>query len=147
MSRARKAGRSSQTQYQGPYPIHLQHSTDRASQKGALPPSRHVVAQAVLWAPTFALQCCGRHQLPYQTNTVRLPPHASGHQQCYGRRHLPYQANMVKPPTCLWASTVWQAPTSAIPEEDDATSHVHLIINSIVDAYHHLVPTGVGSKT
>ena len=89
-------------------------------------PSWYVRTQAVLWAPIFALQCCGRHQLSYQTNTVRLPPHASRHQQCCGRRHLPYQANIVKPPTYLWASTVWQAPTSAIPEEDDATSHMHL---------------------
>ena len=47
--------------------------TDRTDQKGALQPSRHARTQAVLWAPTFALQCCGRHQLPYPTNTVRLP--------------------------------------------------------------------------
>ena len=32
-------------------------------------------------------------------------------------------------------------------EEDDTTSHMHLTFNSIVGAYHHLVPTGVGSKT
>ena len=44
-----------------------------------------------------------------------------------------------------WATTVWQAPTSAIPEEDDATSHVHLTLNSIVGAYHHLIPVDVGS--
>ena len=95
----------------------------------------------------FPLQCCGRHQLPYQTNTVRLPPHASGHQQYCGRRHLPYWANMVKPLACLQESTVWQAPTSAIPKEDNATSHVHLTFYSIVGAYHRLVPAGVGSKT
>ena len=47
----------------------------------------------------------------------------------------------------LKVSTVWQAPTSAIPEEDDATSHVHLTLNSIMGVYHHLVPVGVGSKT
>ena len=91
-------------------------------------PTGYIRTQAVLWAPTFALQCCGRHQLPYQTNTVRLPPHASRHQQCCRRRHLPYQANMVKPHACLSASTVWRAPTSAILEEDDATSHMHLIL-------------------
>ena len=37
-------------------------------------------------------------------------------------------------------------PTSAIPEEDSTTSHVHLTFNSIVDAYHHPVPAGVGNK-
>ena len=52
---------------------------------------------------------------------------------------------MVKPLTCLWVSIVWQAPTSAILEEDDATSHMHLTY-SIIDAYHHLVPIGMGSK-
>ena len=50
-----------------------------------------------------------------------------------------------KAPACLSTSIVWQAPTSAIPVEEDATSHVHLTFNSIVGAYHHLVPTGVGS--
>ena len=40
-----------------------------------------------------------------------------------------------------------QVPTSAIPEEDNTTSHVHLTFNSIVGAYHHLVPTDVGNKT
>ena len=58
---------------------------------------------------------------------------------------------MVKPLTCLQVSTVWQAPTSAIPKEDNTTSHMHLTfnsdINSIVGAYHHLVPAGVGNKT
>ena len=43
-----------------------------------------------------------------------------------------------------------QVPTSAIPEEGNATSHMHLTfysdINSIVGAYHYLVPTGVGNK-
>ena len=47
--------------------------TDRTCQEGALQPSRQARIQAVLWAPTFALQCCGRYQLPYQTNMVRLP--------------------------------------------------------------------------
>ena len=60
------------------------------------------------------------------------PPHASRHRQCCGRRHLPYQENMVKAITCLWASTVLQVPTSAIPEQDDVTSHVRLTTNSIV---------------
>ena len=53
---------------------------------------------------------------------------------------------MVKPLTYLQVSTVWHAPTSAIPEEDNTTSHVHLTLNSIVGAYHHHVPTGVGNK-
>ena len=43
-----------------------------------------------------------------------------------------------------------QVPTSAISEEGSATSHVHLTfysdINSIVGAYHYLVPAGVGNK-
>ena len=54
---------------------------------------------------------------------------------------------MVKPLACLWVSTVWQAPMFAIPEEDDVASHVHLTLNSIVGAYHHLVLVGVGNKT
>ena len=53
---------------------------------------------------------------------------------------------MVKPPACLQVSTVWQALTSAIPEEDNMTSHVHLTSNSIVGAYHHPVSVGVGNK-
>ena len=53
---------------------------------------------------------------------------------------------MVKPLARLRVSTVWQAPTSAIPEEDNTTSHVHLTFNSIVGAYHHPVPAGVGNK-
>ena len=43
-----------------------------------------------------------------------------------------------------------QVPTSAIPEEGDATSHMHLTfysdINSIVGAYNRLVPAGMGNK-
>ena len=81
------------------------------------------------------------------SHMVRHPHMPLGIDSVVGHWHLPYQANMVKPPTCLWASIVWQAPTSAIPEEDDTTSHVHLTLNSIVGAYHHLVPAGVGNKT
>ena len=94
----------------------------------------------------FPLQCCRRHQLPYRTNTIRLPPHASGHQQCCGRQHLPYQANMVKPPTCLWVSTVWQAPTSAIPEEEDATSHIHLTLTVLWAPTIILYPTAWATR-
>ena len=54
---------------------------------------------------------------------------------------------MVKPLASLQVSTVWQALMSAIPEEDNTTSHVHLTFNSIVGANHHLVPIGVDSKT
>ena len=54
---------------------------------------------------------------------------------------------MVKLLTYLWVSTVWQAPTSAIPKEDSMTSHMCLTFNNIVGAYHRLVPTDVGSKT
>ena len=43
-----------------------------------------------------------------------------------------------------------QVPTSAIPEEGNTTSHVHLTfysdINSVVGAYHYLAPIGVGNK-
>ena len=53
---------------------------------------------------------------------------------------------MVKPLTNLQVSTVWQVPKSAIPEENNITSHVHLTSNSVVGAYHHPVPTGVGNK-
>ena len=44
-----------------------------------------------------------------------------------------------------------QVPTSTIPEEGKATSHMHLTfysdINSIVGAYHYLVPADMGNKT
>ena len=76
------------------------------------------ICPTVLWAPST----------PIPDKHGEAPPHAAGHQQCCGRRHLPYQANMVKPSTCLWISTAWQTPTSAIPEEDDATSHMHLTL-------------------
>ena len=43
-----------------------------------------------------------------------------------------------------------QVPTSTIPEEGSTTSHMHLTfysdINSVVAAYHYLVPAGVGNK-
>ena len=53
---------------------------------------------------------------------------------------------MVKPLACLQVSTVWQALASAIPEEDNTTSHMHLTFNNIVGAYHYPVATGVGNK-
>ena len=109
MNGGSKVGHSSQPQYRGSYLVHLQDSTNRACQKGALPPFRHVRAPAVLWASTFALQCCGRPQLPYQ-------------------------ANMVKHPTFLWASTVLWAPAFTIPGEHGKTSYKPLGINSMVGA-------------
>ena len=43
-----------------------------------------------------------------------------------------------------------QVPTSTIPEEVNTTSHMHLTfysdINSIVGAYHYLVPASMGNK-
>ena len=43
-----------------------------------------------------------------------------------------------------------QVPTSTIPEKGSTTSHVHLTfysdINSVVGAYHFLVPASVGNK-
>ena len=43
-----------------------------------------------------------------------------------------------------------QVPTSTIPKEGNATSHMHLTfssdINSIVGAYHYLIPTDMGNK-
>ena len=43
-----------------------------------------------------------------------------------------------------------QVPTSAIPKEDNTTSHMHLTfysnINSVVGAYHYFVPISVGNK-
>ena len=43
-----------------------------------------------------------------------------------------------------------QVPTSTIPEEGNTTSHMHLTfysdINSVVGAYHYLVPAGIGNK-
>ena len=52
---------------------------------------------------------------------------------------------MVKPLAYLQVSTVWQAPTSATPE-DNTTYHMHMTFNSIVGAYHHPVPANVGNK-
>ena len=75
-------------------------------------------------------QCCGRRHLPYSV---------------VGALKLPYQANTVNPPMCLWASTVWQAPISAIPEEDDATSHMHLT-STVLWALAFTIP-GEYSKT
>ena len=46
----------------------------------------------------------------------------------------------------LWVTTVWQTSTSVVPEEDDATSHMHLTLNNIVGDYHHLVLVGMGNK-
>ena len=44
-----------------------------------------------------------------------------------------------------------QVPTSTIPEKGSTTSCVHLTFysdsNSVVAAYHYLVPAGVGNKT
>ena len=43
-----------------------------------------------------------------------------------------------------------QVPTSTIPEKGSTTSRVHLTFysdsNSVVGAYHYLVPVGVGNK-
>ena len=43
-----------------------------------------------------------------------------------------------------------QVPTSTIPEKGSMTSCVHLTFysdnNSIVGAYHYIIPTGVGNK-
>ena len=85
-----------------------------------------------------------------------------------GTIKLPYGK---APPACLWATTVLWAPGFTIPsahgetphmspginsvcryrhlsypDKDDGTSHVHLTSNSVVGAYHHPVPIGVGNK-
>ena len=43
-----------------------------------------------------------------------------------------------------------QVPMSTVPEKGSKTSHVHLTFyndsNSVVGAYHYLVPVGVGNK-
>ena len=43
-----------------------------------------------------------------------------------------------------------QVPTSTTPEKSNATSHMYLTfysdINSVVGAYHYLVPAGMGNK-
>ena len=36
---------------------------------------------------------------------------------------------------------------SAIPEEDEATSHMHLTIDSVMGAYNPVVPNSMGNKT
>ena len=57
---------------------------------------------------------------------------------------------MVGPFAYLQVPTVWEVPTSAIPEEHNTTSHMHLTfyssIHSVVGTYNRLVPTGVGNK-
>ena len=50
----------------------------------------------------------------------------------------------------LGINSILQVPTSTIPKEGNTTSHVHLTfysdINSVVGAYHYLVPIGMGDK-
>ena len=50
----------------------------------------------------------------------------------------------------LGINNILQVPTSTIPKEGNATSHMHLTfysdINSVVGAYHYLVPVDVGNK-
>ena len=82
---ASKAGRSSQPQYQGPYPAHLQDSTIRPCQKDALQPSRHVRTRTVLWPPTFTYSMVGV-DICHTRRTRWSLPHASGRQQYCGRR-------------------------------------------------------------
>ena len=62
----------------------------------------------------FPLQCYGRHQLLYQTNTVRLPPRAPE------------------------ASTVLWAPAFTVPGEHGKTPYMPLGINNVAgtDIYH-----------
>ena len=83
--------------------------------------------------------------------------------------------HMVRPPTCLWASIVLWALGFIVPGEHGDTTHMPLgikqylqvsmstipeegkhnlphasdilqYINSVVGAYHYLVPAGVGNK-
>ena len=50
----------------------------------------------------------------------------------------------------LGINSILQVPISAIPEEGNRTSHMHLTfysdINSVVGAYHYLIPIGMGNK-
>ena len=78
------------------------------------------------------------HPKPTKGLDALSPPHASGHRQCCGCQLLPYRTNMVKTPCLPQVSTVWRVLTSAMPEQDDITSHVHPTSNSVVSAYHHL---------
>ena len=52
---------------------------------------------------------------------------------------------MVKTPLPLALIVLW-APSFAIYGEYGKTSHMRLTQNSIVGAYHHLEPDGVGNK-
>ena len=63
-----------------------------------------------------------------------------------GARKLPYQTNTVKPLACLWASTVWQAPTSAIPEEEDTTYHKDLTLTVLCAPTIILYPTAWATR-
>ena len=50
----------------------------------------------------------------------------------------------------LGINNILQVPTATIPEEGNMTSHMHLTfysdINSVVGAYHYLIPAGMGDK-
>ena len=50
----------------------------------------------------------------------------------------------------LGINSILQVPTSTIPEEGNTTSHMHLTfysdINSVVGAYHYLIPAGMDDK-
>ena len=54
------------------------------------------------------------------------------------------------PHTPLGIKQYLQVPTSTIPEKDSTTFRMHLTfysdINSVVGAYHYLVPASVGNK-
>ena len=71
-----RQGTQIKPRYQGPYPVRLQKQYSATSLTHSVVGAD--IFPTVLWAPL-------------NSHTVRLPPHASGHEQCCGRRHLPYQ--------------------------------------------------------
>ena len=60
---------------------------------------------------------------------------------------IPIPGEHGKSPTCLWASTVLWALSFAIHGECGRNLPHASDINSVVGAYNHLVPDGVGNKT
>ena len=55
--------------------------------------------------------------------------------------------NMVKPLAWLQESTVWRAPTYAVPKEDDTNLPHASDVNSVVGIYSRPILVVVGSKT
>ena len=72
----------------------------------------------------------------YRSGQIRLPAAVN---------HLPQRASQWLPATEL----PWRAKTVPATEANYAMlrKFISVVVNNIVGAYHHLVPTGMGNKT